>query len=212
MGATPEIAFDLPAGDRAALVDAAEEAIATVLVTGRPAPPPRRERSPNLTEPGATFVTLRRDGRLLGCIGTIEPVRPLIVDAADNATGAAFRDPRLPPVSRDDFAVMELKVSVLSPLVPVEATDLEQLATAIEPGRDGLLVTASGHRGTFLPSVWAQLPRPAAFLDALWEKAGLPKGAWPSGLRVERYRTVEFGRSGPRSLPDSGGDDEGEAP
>jgi AmmeMemoRadiSam system protein A len=162
--------------------------------------------SPTLTEHAATFVTLRRDGRLLGCIGTIEPMRPLIVDAADNALGAAFRDPRLPPLSREDFVVMELKVSVLSPLVPVDAAGLGELATAIEPGRDGLLVTAAGHRGTFLPSVWEQLPRPAAFLDALWDKAGLPRGAWPSGLSVERYRTLEFGRSGPRSL----GDDETE--
>ena len=33
--------------------------------------------------PGAAFVTLRRDGRLLGCIGSMEPVRPLAIDVAD---------------------------------------------------------------------------------------------------------------------------------
>ncbi|MDZ7731909.1 MAG: AMMECR1 domain-containing protein [Acidimicrobiia bacterium] len=45
--------------------------------------------SAGLREPGASFVTLLRDGRLLGCIGSIEPVRPLAVDVAENAVGAA---------------------------------------------------------------------------------------------------------------------------
>jgi AmmeMemoRadiSam system protein A len=172
-----------------------------VLVTGQSQEPSLADTSPALTKRGATFVTLRRDLHLLGCIGSIEAVRPLIVDAADNATGAAFRDPRLPPLSRDDFAVMELKVSVLSALAPIDVRGLGELVATVEPGEDGLLVTAPGHRGTFLPSVWEQLPRPEAFLEALWDKAGLGRGAWPPGLRVERYRTLEFGRTGPRSLP-----------
>lgn len=52
-------------------------------------PPPRA-----LEKPAATFVTLTRDGRLRGCIGTLEARRPLGEDVAANARAAAFRDPR----------------------------------------------------------------------------------------------------------------------
>src|SRR4051812_27296734 len=52
-----------------------------------------------LRETGASFVTLKLDGELRGCIGTIDPRRPLGDDVAANAIAAAYRDPRFPPVS-----------------------------------------------------------------------------------------------------------------
>ena len=55
--------------------------------------------APWLRETGASFVTLRLDGELRGCIGSIDPRRPLGEDVARNARAAAFHDPRFPPVS-----------------------------------------------------------------------------------------------------------------
>ena len=49
-----------------------------------------------LAEQGASFVTLRHDGRLRGCIGSSRAVRPLAEDIADNAFAAAFEDHPLP--------------------------------------------------------------------------------------------------------------------
>jgi hypothetical protein len=49
-----------------------------------------------LQEPGASFVTLTRQGELRGCIGTLEAHRPLGVDVRENAVAAAFRDPLMP--------------------------------------------------------------------------------------------------------------------
>ncbi len=48
-------------------------------------------------------------------------------------------------------------------------------------------VAAQNRRATLLPSVWQQLPDPAEFLDALWRKAGLPRGYWSADLLVQRY-------------------------
>ena len=79
------------------------------------------ERSGRLGEPGASFVTLRQDDDLLGCIGTMEPSRPLADDVAANAHAAAFADPRLPPVTWEQLAVLSIKISVLGPLVQFAA-------------------------------------------------------------------------------------------
>jgi AmmeMemoRadiSam system protein A len=149
----------------------------------------------------ATFVTLRDGRRLLGCIGSMEASRPLLEDVADNAVGAAFRDPRMPALTAFEFARMSLHVSVLSPPEPMAVSSRDELRSALEPGRDGLLVEAGRRRGTFLPAVWEQLADVDDFLDQLWHKAGLSPRAWPGRLRVWRYRATEFGVDGPRPAP-----------
>jgi AmmeMemoRadiSam system protein A len=146
--------------------------------------------------PGAAFVTLRRGGRLLGCIGSITPTRTLADDVATHAYDAAFRDPRLPAVTDEDWAHMTTEVSVLGPLEVVDVHDRAALAAALVPGEDGLLLTSRQGHGTFLPSVWGQVDGPEQFLDLLWRKAGLRAGAWPDDLVVERYHVEEFADAG----------------
>lgn len=184
---------ELSEQDRLALLHTARASIHAGLVHRRLVTPVDDGGSPPLRAPGASFVTLRREERLLGCIGTIEPVRPLLADVAHNAYGAAFGDPRLPPVTRDDYHQMTVKVSVLGGLEAMDVAGREALVEQLRPGVDGLLVTAGHRRGTFLPSVWEQVPDRGRFLDLLWEKAGLRPDEWPPNLRVFRYRTVEFG-------------------
>jgi AmmeMemoRadiSam system protein A len=136
---------------------------------------------------------LRRDGRLLGCIGSMEPVRSLADDVATHAFDAAFRDPRLPSLTLDDWLHMTVEVSVLGPLEALDVHGRDDLCAALRPRIDGVLLTSRRGRGTFLPSVWEQVPTPDRFLDELWRKAGLRLGSWPADLLVERYRVDEFG-------------------
>lgn len=154
-------------------------------------------RSPALRAHGASFVTLERRGRLLGCIGTLQAVRPLFRDVTRNAT-RAMRDPRLPPVSVDDWPELDVEVSVLSPAEPMRVTGREQLLALLRPGVDGLILTDGTRRATFLPAVWAKLTDPAMFLDRLLAKGGWPAGGWPPGLAVSRYRTAQFTDRAPR--------------
>ncbi len=151
-----------------------------------------------LVEPGAAFVSLHQGSRLIGCIGSIESRRPLALDVADNALGAAFRDPRLPPLDPTDFASMEVEVSVLTPLERVDVGSYDELASTVRQGVDGLLVKAGRRRATLLPSVWEQSPSVAWFLDVLWRKAGFTSRSWPRGIEVFMYRTEAFTDTGPR--------------
>ena len=140
-----------------------------------------------LDEPGAAFVTLTIDGQLRGCIGSLEAWRPLREDVRANAVAAAFRDPRFTPLTAAEFERVAVEVSVLSPASPIAFTSRDDLLAQLRPGVDGLILTARGHRGTFLPQVWEELPRPAEFLDHLFLKAGLPPAYWGPDVRVERY-------------------------
>jgi uncharacterized protein len=190
----------LLASERAQLLAVATESIGDVLL-GRPARRPRaQDWTGAVAAPGASFVTLERDGELLGCIGSLTADEPLVIDVARHALAAAFADPRLPPVTVADYEAMTVKVSVLSAPRPIPATNHPELIERVRPGVDGLLVECEHRRATLLPTVWEHLRDPRAFLAALWEKAGLRPGTWPPRTRVARYRTDEFADDGPRSL------------
>jgi uncharacterized protein len=194
--------LDLDDAQRAELLDIAAAAVADALARGRVGSPALPDGvDPVLLRPGASFVTLERGERLLGCIGTLEARDPLALDVAHHALQAAFADPRLPAITVDDYVVMSIKVSVLSDPEPIDVSSFEEAVAAIRPGVDGVVLDGPRHRATFLPSVWPKLADPADFLAALWDKAGLVPGTWPPGTRILRYGTIEFAQYGPRPAP-----------
>lgn len=141
--------------------------------------------------PAASFVTLNSQGRLRGCIGTLEARRPLQEDVAENAFAAAFRDPRFVPLSPQESQDLVLHISVLSTPEPVaDCASLADLVAQLKPFEDGLIVTLGQQRATFLPSVWEQLPDRQQFVQQLLRKAGI--SAWQQGIECQRYGSVSF--------------------
>lgn len=168
---------------------------------GLRAAPPRDD--PLLAFRAASFVTLHLDGRLRGCIGSVRAQRPLAEDVAENALAAAFRDPRFPPVSGDEYERLHIEVSLLSEPAFLEFGDEDELADMLEPGKHGVLLFSGRRSATFLPQVWEHLPDPRAFLAALKEKAGLdPLGRVPD-LAVATYTVRKWAEPAARteSLP-----------
>jgi AmmeMemoRadiSam system protein A len=152
----------------------------------------RPEGAPWLSEPGASFVTLTIDGRLRGCIGSLEAYRGLGKDVADNAVSAGFRDPRFPPLEQEDFQKVHIEVSVLSAPTEMSFTSEEDALSQLRPGIDGLILTSEGHRATFLPQVWEDLEHPIEFLNHLKRKAGLRFNHWSPDVRLWRYTVTAF--------------------
>jgi hypothetical protein len=140
----------------------------------------------------ASFVTINLHGRLRGCIGSLVAHRPLATDVAANAFTAAFRDPRFAPLSVTESADIEVHISVLSEPQAMSAISREELITQLRPDIDGLIIEEQGHRATYLPSVWRQLPDPDQFVAELRAKAGLSRQDWSAHTKVYRYTTEEF--------------------
>ncbi|MDZ4197949.1 MAG: AmmeMemoRadiSam system protein B [Kiritimatiellia bacterium] len=138
--------------------------------------------SPALRRSAGVFVTLHRNGELRGCIGEIEPRRPLVEAVADHAIHAAFGDPRFPPLAPEEWPDVEIEISVLTP--PREIDSWEQ----IEIGRHGIFLHKRGRSAVFLPQVATEqgwdLPTTLAYLS---RKAGLSSDAWREGARLDVF-------------------------
>ena len=119
------------------------------------------------------FVTLEKQGRLRGCIGSIVGTQPLVAGVVQNAVSAATRDPRFPPVTPEELGELSIEISVLTPLRRARGP------AEIEIGRHGVVLKQGNRQAVFLPQVapeqgWDR----DTMLEHLALKAGLPAGAW----------------------------------
>ena len=179
-------------GDQATLLGVALASIKCGLQTGRALQPDAGDYPPALAETRASFVTLKQNDMLRGCIGSLEPGTRLVNSVADNAFAAAFRDPRFPALTAPELAGLTIQLSVLGDLQPVVCRSEADLLGQLQAGIDGWVIEDQGCRGTFLPSVWESLPDPRQFLEHLKNKAGLAGDYWSDTIEVWRYSTESF--------------------
>jgi AmmeMemoRadiSam system protein B/AmmeMemoRadiSam system protein A len=127
----------------------------------------------SLNERRGVFVTLTEGGKLRGCIGYIQPVKPLFEAVQEMAVNAALNDRRFSPVAVDELGGIKIEVSVLSRLKRVNEV------SEIEVGRDGLYIIKGDFAGLLLPQVAVEWGWDRdQFLKQVCGKAGLPEDAW----------------------------------
>lgn len=128
---------------------------------------------PELAVERASFVTLTMNGHLRGCIGSIIAYQSLINDLISNAQSAAFRDPRFPPLSLNEFNAVVIEVSLLTSPERVTYRDANELSCIIRPDVDGVILRLGNQQATFLPQVWEELSDFESFFTHLGLKAGI---------------------------------------
>ncbi len=168
-----------PHGDPARL---AREALEHLLRHGQamklPAPLP-----PGLEERAGVFVTLKKEGMLRGCIGTVEPERQNIAaEIIANTTAAALRDPRFDPVQLDELDHLTVSVDILTPMERIRST------RELDPRVYGVLVRSGGRSGLLLPDLEG-IDTVEQQLDVARRKGGL----FPQEpVELYRFRVIRY--------------------
>ncbi len=131
---------------------------------------------PVFSELRGVFVTLytKDTHQLRGCIGLIEPIKPLAEGIIEMAQSAAFHDPRFTPLTKEELANIKIEISVLTP--PQLIKDINQ----IQLGRHGVIVRRDNRSGVYLPQVATETGWDlTTFLSNLCAtKAGLEPNCW----------------------------------
>ena len=157
--------------EREILHGIAKQSVEAVLY-GRKAPV-MKDMPPRLNQTRGVFVTFKKGDHLRGCIGCISGNEPLAQTVSKMAVSAAFRDPRFPPVRKEELPQLSIEISVLSPLRKIASPD------EIRVGMHGLYMKHGNRAGLLLPQVadrygWDSM----TFLEQTCRKAGLPKSSW----------------------------------
>lgn len=184
----------LSATDRAQLLKLARRTLAAYYEHGRP---PRIEEldieiTPAMRQVQGAFVTLNKDDRLRGCVGTVTPIQPLYRSVMENAVNAAIRDVRFRPVQKQDLEDLSIEISALTPPQVVANAD------DIVLGRHGIVLSKHQRGAVYLPQV---APSQNWTLDEtlshLSRKAGLEENAWKTGAVFHVFEAIVFSEERP---------------
>jgi hypothetical protein len=138
--------------------------------------------------PRAAFVTLKKDGKLRGCIGDIFPQRPLYKSVLGNAVYAAFGDRRFQPLRSEEYEQIKIEISALTAPTPVASPQ------EIRIGIDGIVLNKDGRSAVFLSQVALEQGWDLeTTLQQLSLKAGLPANAWEQDASFLVFQADVFG-------------------
>src|SRR5262249_2487717 len=143
---------------------------------------------------GGAYVTLKRQGHLRACCGSLGRPRRLIEALHHAAVTTALEDHRLPPISPTELAYVDLHVNLLRSLTPMPARGRDRI-DAGEGGRQGLRIQRGDSSGLPLPTVPVEHQwNSESFLRQLCRKAGLPTTAWEDDeTLLMTFESSEFG-------------------
>ena len=139
------------------------------------------------------FVTLKRGGKLRGCIGFTHPIYELWDATRKAAVHAALSDPRFSSIRKDELEDLEIEISVLGAMEHIKVRSQNDIES-LKIGTEGLMVSGMGTSGLLLPQVATEYGMDAMeFLEATCEKSGLPVDAWKNpGIEVYKFTAKIF--------------------
>ncbi|OPL10100.1 MAG: hypothetical protein AVO34_12145 [Firmicutes bacterium ML8_F2] len=139
---------------------------------------------PEYEERAGAFVSLKKEGRLRGCIGTIEPAhRNLAEEIAANAVSAAIKDPRFPPVRKEELPEISISVDILS------LQERIRNKADLDPKKYGVVVRSGSRTGLLLPDLEG-VDTVEEQLDIARRKAGILPG---EPVELYRFQVTRYG-------------------
>jgi MEMO1 family protein len=178
---------DLNEREQKSLLSIARNTLEKYIRTGKV--PEAKPLTPKLSEKRGAFVTLNERGQLRGCIGYIQPLKPLYLAVREMAIAASTQDPRFSPVEPAELDSIDIEITVLSPTHPIPSPD------SVVVGKHGVVIEKGGRSAVFLPQVpveegWDR----NTYLSQLCLKARLPNDAWKSpDARLSVFTGQVFG-------------------
>ena len=151
---------------------------------------PYNPEDPAFKRPGSVFVTLKEQGKLRGCVGSLVAISPLYCSVQENALKSAFEDYRFKNLSKEELPLCEIEISVLTPLNKVNGPE------DIILGKHGIRVEKNGKSAVYLPQVAPEQNWDIeTTLTELSRKANLPSDAWKEGTTFYTFEAIVFSES-----------------
>ena len=170
--------------NRDAIVNLARLTLENYIKTGETIDVPSELSEELLKRKAGVFVSLKRYGKLRGCIGTIMPTAESIAkEIIQNAISAGTQDPRFNPVKVEELPEISYSVDVLSDAEQIDSLD------DLDVKRYGVIVRAGRRAGLLLPDLEG-VDTPEHQVAIALQKAGIRRD---ENFMMERFEVIRHG-------------------
>ena len=143
--------------------------------------PPKNLPREMLEERAGVFVSIKKNGDLRGCIGTIcSTTGNIAEEIIRNAISAGTGDPRFFPVREDELEELDYSVDVLKEPEPVNSIK------ELDAKKYGVIVSSKGRRGLLLPDIEG-VDTPEEQISIALRKAGIMPN---EKYTIERFEVI----------------------
>lgn len=164
-------------------VSLAKDTVEYYVKTGKHMNRPENLSENLLSNKAGVFVSIKKNGELRGCIGTIEPITKCIADEViNNAISACSRDYRFKPIHTDELNELKYSIDVLSPTQKVSSTN------ELDAKRYGVVVTNGNRHGLLLPNLEG-VDTVDEQISIAMEKSGIEPS---EPYNLERFEVVRY--------------------
>jgi len=186
-----EAEYNLSDNEKELLLKIARNTIVEYLKTGKAPVIKRSTLTENLMKNCGCFVTLKKNGKLRGCIGRFIADESLYIIVQKMAVASATEDSRFMPVTSDEIDNLEIEISVLTPLKKINSID------EIVLGKHGIYIKKGWKTGTYLPQVADETTwNVEEFVShCSHDKAGIGWDGWKSA-ELFTYEALVFSEEG----------------
>ena len=175
--------MDMIKKEESLYVRLARETVERYISTGKRLPVPEYLPEEALTRRAGTFVSLKKFGRLRGCIGTISATEENIAkEIIQNAVSAAVRDPRFPPVTSSELKDLVYSVDILGETEEIDSSE------ELDVKKYGVIVSNGYRKGLLLPNLEG-IDSVDDQISIAMQKAGIRKG---ERIRLQRFEVVRY--------------------
>ncbi|MDD3840213.1 MAG: AmmeMemoRadiSam system protein A [Clostridia bacterium] len=158
-------------------------AVETYVKSGKTTKVPDDVDSELISKKAGVFVTIKKDGQLRGCIGTIQATRKNVAEEIiNNAISSATKDYRFQPIQEHELKQLEYSVDVL--MEPEAIDSIDQL----DVKKYGVIVRSGFRTGLLLPNLEG-VDTPQQQVEIALGKAGISKD---EDYGLERFRVIRY--------------------
>lgn len=168
-----------------AYIQLARKAVEAYVRTGRVLEVPAGLPKEMYQDRAGVFVSIKEEGQLRGCIGTLEAVQPsLAEEIIHNAVSSSSRDPRFLPIRPAELDKLVISVDILGPMEKISAPD------KLDVKRYGVVVSRGRRRGLLLPNLEG-VDTVETQIAIAKQKAGIGEG---ETVQLERFEVIRHER------------------
>ncbi|MDR0852734.1 MAG: AmmeMemoRadiSam system protein A [Clostridiales Family XIII bacterium] len=166
-------------------VSLARHTVETYVRSHRMFEPPAQSVEAFQKQKAGVFVSIKKQGNLRGCIGTIAPTKENIdLEIRHNAISAASNDPRFDEIEPAELPYLTYSVDVLLPAEKINS------AEDLDPKKYGVIVNLGGRRGLLLPDLDG-IDDAETQIRIAMQKAGIPERNRDK-IELERFEVVRY--------------------